>query len=385
MTMAISKSNYNTNKKQSLKNLSLLKLQPVRKNLCNFEPLLLCHFTTKSYLYKMVLVTGGTGLVGAHLLLHLIENGQTVRAIYRNQTNIQKTKSVFELYKKADLFDKIDWLEADILDVPSLETAFIDIEYVYHCAALISFDPKDEEALRKTNIEGTANMVNFSIAKSIKKFCFISSIAALGDLAPHETYITEETDWNPEKPHSDYAISKYGAEMEVWRGLQEGLDVIIINPGVILGPIPKTKKHEQGSGEIYQRVANGLSFYTLGSTGFITINDVVKITFELMKSDIKNERFTLIADNIIFRDLLNTIADTLKVKRPSIHVKPLFMNFLWIADLLLSTIFFQKRRITKATAKASYSTNLYSNEKIKTALGTVFLDVHQYIKDVSKL
>ncbi|MFH6997533.1 NAD-dependent epimerase/dehydratase family protein [Flavobacterium sp. FlaQc-57] len=333
----------------------------------------------------MVLVTGGTGLVGAHLLLHLIENGQTVRAIYRNQTNIQKTKSVFELYKKADLFDKIDWLEADILDVPSLESAFIDIEYVYHCAALISFDPKEEEALRKTNIEGTANMINFSIAKGIKKFCFISSIAALGDLAPHETYITEETDWNPEKPHSDYAISKYGAEMEVWRGLQEGLDVIIINPGVILGPIPKTKKHEQGSGEIYQRVANGLSFYTLGSTGFITINDVVKIAFELMKSDIKNERFTLIADNIVFRDLLNTIADTLKVKRPSIHAKPLFMNFLWIADLLFSTIFFQKRSITKATAKASYSTNLYSNEKIKTALGTVFLDVHQYIKDVSKL
>jgi len=333
----------------------------------------------------MVLVTGGTGLVGAHLLLHLIENEQNVRAIYRNQTNIQKTKSVFELYKKADLFDKINWLEADILDVPSLETAFINVDYVYHCAALISFDPKDEEALRKTNIEGTANMVNFSIAKGIKKFCYVSSIAALGDLAQHEVSITEETDWNPEKPHSDYAISKYGAEMEVWRGLQEGLDVIIVNPGVILGPIPTTKIFDEGSNELYRKVANGLPFYTLGSTGVITVNDVVKIMLELMKRDIKNERFTLIADNIVFRDLLNTIADTLKVKRPSIHEKPLFMNFLWIADLIFSTLFFQKRRFTKATAKASYSTSLYANEKIKTALGTVFLDVHQYIKDTSKL
>ncbi|MCD0467396.1 NAD-dependent epimerase/dehydratase family protein [Flavobacterium sp. ENC] len=333
----------------------------------------------------MVLVTGGTGLVGSHLLLHLIENGENVRAIYRNPNNIQKTRLVFELYKKEDLFAKIEWLEADILDVPSLEIAFAGIEYVYHCAAFISLDPKDEDKLRKTNIEGTANMVNLSIAKQVKKFCFVSSIAALGDLAPHETIITEETEWNPEKPHSDYAISKYGAEMEVWRGLQEGLEVIIINPGVILGPIPKTKSCEQGSAEFYVKVANGLSFYTLGSTGFIAVNDVIKIAFELMKSNIKNERFTLIAENIVFRDILNTIADTLKVKRPHIHAKPFLLNLAWVADGIFSTLFFQKRRITKATAKASYSKSLYSNEKIKTALGTVFLDVHQYVRDISKL
>lgn len=330
----------------------------------------------------MILVTGGTGLVGAHLLLHLIENGENVRAIYRNQKRIEKTKSVFDFYKKTDLFEKIDWLEADILDVPSLENAFIGITQVYHSAALISFDPKDEEKLRKTNIEGTANMVNFSIAKGIEKFCFVSSIAALGDIAPHETYITEETDWNPEKPHSDYAISKYGAEMEVWRGLQEGLNVIIVNPGVILGPPQMMTIFDEGSSEIYRKVSNGLSFYTLGSTGFVSIDDVVKITSELMKSHIKNERFTIIADNIVFRDLLNTVADTLKVKRPHIHAKPLFMNLLWIADFLL---FFKKRSITKATAKASYSNNLYSNEKIKTALGTVFTDIHDYIKDSSLL
>jgi nucleoside-diphosphate-sugar epimerase len=333
----------------------------------------------------MILVTGGTGLVGAHLLLYLIENGENVKAIYRNLKNIQKTKSVFELYKKGDLFEKINWLEADILDVPSLETAFIGIEYVYHCAALISFDPKDEDALRKTNIEGTANMVNFSLAKGVKKFCFVSSIAALGDLPQHETYITEETDWNPEKPHSDYAISKYGAEMEVWRGVQEGLDVMIINPGVILAPASTRSIFEHGSNELYAKVANGLSFYTLGNTGFITINDVVRIALELMKSDIKNERFTLIADNIVFSDILSTIAQVLKVKKPTIHATPLFMNFLWIADSLFSTLLFQKRSLTRATAKASYSKHLYSNEKIKTALGTVFSDVHQYVKDFSKL
>ncbi|MDP5198002.1 NAD-dependent epimerase/dehydratase family protein [Flavobacterium sp. DG2-3] len=333
----------------------------------------------------MILVTGGTGLVGAHLLLHLIENGENVRAIYRTQNNIQKTKSVFDFYKKGHLFEKINWLEADILDVPSLETAFIDIKQVYHCAAFISFEPKDEENLRKTNIEGTANMVNFAIAKEIEKFCYISSIAALGDIAPHETHITEETDWNPEKPHSDYAISKYGAEMEVWRAHQEGLNVIIVNPGVILGPPKMMDIFDEGSSEIYRKVSNGLSFYTLGSTGFISIDDIVKTSYELMKSEIKNERFTLIADNIVFKNLLDTISDVLKVKRPHIHAKPFLMNVLWITDGIFSTLFFRKRSITKATAKASYSKNLYSNEKIKTALGTVFTDIHHYIKESSKL
>ncbi|WP_125717795.1 NAD-dependent epimerase/dehydratase family protein [Flavobacterium ustbae] len=333
----------------------------------------------------MILVTGGTGLVGAHLLLHLIENGENVRAIYRTQNNVQKTKLVFDFYKKGALFEKINWLEADILDIPSLETAFIDIKQVYHCAAFISFEPKDEEILRKTNIEGTANMVNFAIAKETEKFCYISSIAALGDIATHETHITEETDWNPEKPHSDYAISKYGAEMEVWRAHQEGLNVIIVNPGVILGPPKMMDIFNDGSSEIYRKVSNVLSFYTLGSTGFISIDDVVKTSYELMKSEVKNERFTLISDNIVFKDLLDTVSDVLKVKRPHIHAKPFLMHLLWIADGIFSTLFFRKRSITKATAKASYSKNLYSNEKIKTALGTVFTDIHHYIKESAKL
>ncbi|MBP6424881.1 MAG: NAD-dependent epimerase/dehydratase family protein, partial [Flavobacterium sp.] len=203
----------------------------------------------------MILVTGGTGLVGAHLLLHLVEQGENVRALCRTKSSIEKTKNLFFLYHKPHLFEKIEWIEADILDIPSLEIAFQNIEFVYHCAALISFDPKEEESIRKTNIEGTANIVNFCLAFGIKKMLFVSSIAALEDPNATETTISETTEWNPEKPHSDYAISKYGAEMEIWRGQQEGLNVIIVNPGVILGPgFP-----EQGSGALFSAVAKGLS------------------------------------------------------------------------------------------------------------------------------
>lgn len=329
----------------------------------------------------MILVTGGTGLVGAHLLLHLIENGENVRAIYRNVETIKKTKSLFSLYKKESLFEKIEWIQADIIDIPSLELAFQDITFVYHCAALISFDPKKEKLIRKTNIEGTANIVNLSISNAIQKLCFMSSIAALGDLSPNEKKITEASEWNPEKPHSDYAISKHGAEIEIWRGQQEGLNVLIINPGVIIGP----GFWEQGSGKLLKKVADGLPFYTLGKTGFVAVTDVTRIALQLMKSEIRNERFTLISQNIVFRDVLNTIADSLKVKKPTIHAKPLFLKIYCIMDWFISAIFQKKRRFTRATAKASYSKNEYSNEKIKSVLQTEFLDIHQYIKTISEL
>lgn len=329
----------------------------------------------------MILVTGGTGLVGAHLLLHLIKNGDSVRAIYRNAATIEKTKSLFTLYNQELLFEKVEWVEADIIDVTSLEIAFKNIEYVYHCAALISFDPKDENILRKINIEGTANIVNFCVAKNIKKLCYLSSIAALGDLKGTEKIITEESEWNPEQPHSDYAISKYGAEMEIWRGQQEGLATVILNPGVILGP----GFSEQGSGRLFKRVANGLSFYTKGVTGFIAVPDVVRIAAKLMKGNYANERFTLIAANIGYQDLLFSIADSLNVKRPSIHASPLLLEIAYRIDWVFSTVFGQKRKLDQATAKASYSLNYYSNEKIKKILGTEFIDIQQYIATISKL
>lgn len=329
----------------------------------------------------MVLVTGGTGLVGAHLLIHLLEKGENVRALYRNSESTQKTKALFSLYQKNGLYDSIQWVQGDILDIPTLENAFPEIDQVYHCAAMISFDPKEEELVRKTNIEGTANIVNFCLANNIKKLCHVSSIAALGDLPEHESIITEETEWNPEKPHSDYAISKYGAEMEIWRGLQEGLQVVIVNPGVIIGP----GFWNQGSGELFTKVKNGLPFYTKGLTGFVAVSDVVSILHQLMNSPIHGERFTLISQNIIFQDFLNSIADALKVKRPKYHATPLMINTLSKLDWVASNVFGQKRQLSKASARSSYTTDLYSNEKIKNALNITFIDVHNYIKEITNM
>lgn len=327
----------------------------------------------------MILVTGGTGLVGAHLLLHLLENGEAkVRAIYRNSAPITKTKLLFDLYKKANLFEKIEWIEADILDVPSLEIAFQNIDYVYHCAASISFNPDDEDQLRKVNIEGTANIVNFCIDKKIKKLCHVSSIAALGDLNQNETIITETTEWNPEVLHSDYGISKYGAEMEVWRGHQEGLQVVIVNPGVIFGP----GFWNQGSGAFFTSIKKGFPFYTKGTSGYVAVTDVVKIMQLLMQSPSNGERFILISENVSFKDIIFKIAEKINAKKPTIEAQPWMLSLAWKMDWLLSKVIRTDRKISKHGAQSLVNNDVISNEKVKKYLNYTFEEIDSYLDEI---
>lgn len=327
----------------------------------------------------MNLVTGGTGLVGAHLLLHLLQNGEKVRALFRTENSIQKTKNMFKLFNSSNLFNEIEWVSGNINDVPSLEKAFENVQYVYHCAALISFDGVEEENLRKINIEGTANVVNCALAFGVKKFCYVSSIAALGDLKESETVITEETEWNPEKPHSDYALSKFGAEMEIWRAEQEGLNCVIVNPGVILG----SGFWDSGSGEIFMKVKKGIPFYTKGSTGFVAVEDVASVMYQLMKSDISGERFTLISENIVFKDLIFWIAEGINIKKPSIYAKPWMTSIAWRLDWVFSILFFQKRKFSRATATSLHTSVLYSNEKIRQQLNFEFQPIKEVVKKVT--
>ncbi len=327
----------------------------------------------------MNLVTGATGLVGAHLLLFLLEKGEDVRAVYRAEPNIEKTKRLFTLYKKANLFQKIEWTKADITDIPALEKAFEGITHVYHCAAHVSLSATDPK-IHKINIEGTANMVNLSIDFGIKKFCYVSSTAALGKPESPNLVITETTQWNPNTEHEDYALSKHGGEMEVFRGSQEGLEIVVVNPGVILGP----EFWNHGSARLFGKVKKGMVFYTQGKTGFVSVNDVVRAMYELMKSDIKSERFILVGDNLSLKDFLDQIADSTHSKKPNFYVRPWMTNSAWKADWFFCGLLFNKRNLTKSMSKSAHSQTIFSNEKIKKALNFKFENTQDYIRQVGK-
>lgn len=333
----------------------------------------------------MILVTGGTGLVGAHLLYKLASSNQKVRAIYRNEHKLSNVKSVFSCYtgNYEPLFNSIEWIEADILNIPSLSEAFKNITHVYHCAAFVSFEPDKYQLLRRTNIEGTANIVNFCISYNIKKLCYVSSIATLGNELNNKS-ITEETNWNPEADNSVYAITKYGAEMEVWRGTQEDLNAVIVNPGVILG----AGIWHYGTGSLFKKARKGFKYYTSGSVGLINVEDVITIMVKLMKSDINNERFVLVAENWSYKDFLQALSNSVNTKPPKKLASVWLLNIGWKIDWLVHKLTGKRRQLTKHLAQSLTSKTFYSSNKVKDALKHNFKPIdetivyvgHQYLK-----
>lgn len=323
----------------------------------------------------MILITGASGLVGSHLTLELLKRGQTVRALYHSEKSLKKVQKLFALYEQEALFEKAQWLKADITDVPSLEPLFDNIQEVYHCAALISFDPADEKKLRKINIEGTANIVNLCLDFQVKKLCYVSSIAALGPSIVEGLPISEATDWNPEFDHSDYAISKHGGEMEVWRAQQEGLSVRIVNPGVILGP----GFWHQGSGIIIARVRQGLLFYTRGTTGFVGIDDVIKCMLLSMEYPGTAEQFIAVAENPSYEWVIKTLASKLNVRSARFYA-PLSLT-LMVAKIDELLCWFGKRiKLSSSMARSLHSHDVYDNQKAQDVLGIQFEPIEQTLE-----
>ena len=328
----------------------------------------------------MILVTGGTGLVGAHLLYHLAKKEEKIRAIYRTEEKFFAVKKIFTSYTSdATLFAKIVWLKADITDVPAMIPAFVGVEKVYHCAAFISFNSKDYIKMRKVNIHGTAIIANLSIDAKIKKLCFVSSIACIGDSIQGKP-ITEENEWNKELDNSGYAITKFGAETEVWRASQEGVEVVVVNPGVILG----SGFWNTGSGKIFSSVYNGLKYYTEGITGFVGVKDVVKAMILLMDSEVKNERFILVSQNKPFKEILFSIADALGKKRPSHKVKPWQTSLFWRFSSVLSILTKKEPLMSKYAARSAHGVSKYSSEKIMNTLDIKFTKITEVINDACK-
>lgn len=330
----------------------------------------------------MILVTGGTGLVGSHLLFRLINNNETLKAIYRNPKKLENVKNVFSCYTDDYelLFDKIEWIKTDLLDIPSLTEAFKDVNYVYHCAAFVSFEPDKYQLLRQTNIDGTANIVNLCISNNVKKLCYVSSIATISNTI-NNAPITENTDWNFEADNSVYAITKYGAEMEVWRGTQEGLNAVIVNPGVILG----AGIWSYGSGSLFKKAHKGLKYYTPGTVGLVDIEDVVSIMIRLLNSDVINERYILVADNWTYKKFLQTLAKSVNGSVPKKMASINLLELIWRLDWLKHKLTGKRRVITKQIAYSLSSKTNYNSNKVKKELNYTFKNVNTSIIDVGKL
>lgn len=330
----------------------------------------------------MILVTGGTGLLGSHLLFELTKDNAPIKAIFRNEKKCDLVRRLFLFYDPVNgnsRFESIKWVNCDILDVVTLNDIMQDCDFVYHCAALVSFQKSHFYRMMKINREGTANIVNACLDLKIKKLCYVSSTAAIGN-GENDLIINEETKWKQTIATSGYSISKYSAEKEVWRGVEEGLDVVIVNPCVIIGP----GDWNESSLTMFKTVEKGLFFYTKGANAFVDARDVVAIMVNLLKSNIKNERFLCIGENSTFKNLFDQISHSLHKKEAFIHVKPWLMGLTWRIMWLISFITGKQSPITKETARSAFGITRYDAAKIKSALDFKFRSISEMVDNAVK-
>lgn len=326
----------------------------------------------------MILVTGATGLLGSHILYDLTQKGYRVRALYRNQDRIKQVEQLFDYYSndKSHSFHTIVWVQGDVLDMVSLEDAFQGIEQVYHCAALVSFKKRDFKQLIHVNRLGTANVVNFCLKFNVKKLAHVSSTAAIGGI--EGSIVTEETKWQIHEKTSGYAISKYNSEREVWRGQEEGLEVVIINPCVIFG----AGQLNESSLTIFNSVRKGLKVYSPGSNAFVDARDVSSCLIQLMESDTSAERYLCIGENLSFKTILDEIARQFKVKAPFMRPPQWLAKVIAFLNENLSKITGTNPSITIESARSAYSNTTYSNAKIKQELNHEFIGLQESVANV---
>jgi nucleoside-diphosphate-sugar epimerase len=297
----------------------------------------------------LILVTGASGFLGQHLVRHLSAQGKSVRALYNSNPPSESLRTL----------PNTTWLPCDLLDVFQVEEVMEGVEYVYHCAAMVSFHPAHKDRMVHFNVEGTTNVVNEALLQGVRKLLYVSSVAALGR-SEEKKEITEEEQWEESKYNSSYGLSKHMAELEVWRALGEGLDGVVVNPGIILGE----GNWNEGSARLMKVVYNEFPFYTSGINAWVDVRDVVKAMVQLMDSGVTAERFILSAGNFSYKEIFSKMADALGRKPPSIKAGKLLTGLVWRWSLLKANFFGETATITKETARSSQKQVFYNAAKL---------------------
>lgn len=328
----------------------------------------------------MIFVTGGTGLVGSHLLVELLKKGESIRALKRDNSNSDLTKRVFDYYfgEGQSPFHKIEWINGDIMKPETIEEGLSGVDQIYHCAGKVTLS-NSENGVIKINHLGTRNMVTVARKKKVDKFCYVSSTATLGSDNDGEE-IDENIGFNKQEKSSEYAYSKYLAEQEVVKASKDGLQTIIVHPSIIIGP----GDWENGSSFFIKAAWEGfMRFYTSGTNGFVDVRDVAKTMTQLMNSDTINENFIINTENISFHQFFDYITVSLNKPRPRIMMHKPVSNLALFYERLRSILKNQPQRISKEAVDLAYKRFYFSNQKIRDLLDYRFIPIKQSIEDTT--
>jgi dihydroflavonol-4-reductase len=332
----------------------------------------------------MILVTGATGILGRVIVLELLKRGKTVRAAKRATSNTEEVRHSFQFYteKANEFFDKINWINVDFEDLDSINQALNGVSGVYHCAAKVSFHPDSSAEMEQCNIGFTENLLYACENSSVKKFLFVSSIAVL-DHANENEILGENSYFNPKETHSYYALSKHFAEMEIWRASAEGLNTIIVNPGVIIG----SGNWQNSSGKIFEQLSQN-KFSFSGGAAYVDVRDAAKISIDLMEKNSFGERFILISETKSYEETANFLRQ--QIGKSKVKILPIWLLKSGVIFNFLFGWFIKPLKMVNSVniKSVSYQSEI-SNEKIKKELNIKFIPVFEsldfhfnnYLKD----
>lgn len=329
---------------------------------------------------NLTLLTGSSGLVGGHMLVHLHQAGKKIRCLIRPTSSLEQLQLICSYYNTSfdELKNSVEWVVGNTLDFVGLCELMENVAEVYHCAAVVSFNSKNRSEVLQTNVQGTSNMIDAALKVGVKKFCFISSIAALGTTPDHSP-ISEDTPRKNDGPISTYSESKFRSELEVWRGISEGLNAVIVNPGVVLGP----GAPEKGSLLLFQTGRKGIPFYTKATTGYVDVRDVCRISISLMEKELYKQRYILVSENAHNGTIFSLIANEFGKKPPHILAGKALLK----AGVLFSTIsgFLTGTtpQLTNDTIRSAQSPQSYSNGRIRAALNYSFIPLADTIRETA--
>ncbi|HEX8657244.1 MAG TPA: NAD-dependent epimerase/dehydratase family protein [Hymenobacter sp.] len=315
----------------------------------------------------MIFVTGGTGLIGSFLLQALRARGLAVRALHRGEVRPNAALGV-------------EWLAGDLLDTDLLRAALTpDVTHVFHCAGLVSYAPQDEDLLLSVNVQGTAAVVDACLERPGIRLAHVSSVAALGGPSPAASgsagsdlppTVTEASTWDLGAAHPAYATSKYLGELEVWRGVAEGLSAVIVNPSVVLGP----GNWHRSSTRLLRYAHQQHLFYTRGLINFVDVRDVVAHLMALALDEPvrSGERYILSAEALPLADFFRQAAAAMRRRPPTLAVPNWAAEIIWRLEHARAVLTGARPLITKDTARAGRQPVVYSHAKVQSATGLGF-------------
>lgn len=326
----------------------------------------------------MVLVTGATGLIGAHIIAALLKQQKKVRALYRSEERRSDFPRFFgTLFQDGLGLEQIEWVIGDVMHVETLEDAMSGCDEVYHCAALVSFHPKDHWAMMELNVLGTANVVNVALDLGVSRFCHISSTAAIGRPAPN-IEVSESAEWKASPLNTVYATSKYLSELEVWRGIEEGLSAVILNPAVVIGVGDFTR----GSTALFTQIDKGMPMFPGGSNGFVSAKDVAAVGLYLMEQEQFGERYIVCAENLAYQQLISLVSESIHKPFPKGIASPMALRWLARFEALKERITGRRAFATKESVRNASNNVLYKNDKLKGVYPFPFQGIQSVINEV---